>query len=86
MASVVKVEKEVLEKVPTLNTMEMLRILDARNADVGLKKMLLTSDSSCTAEGLERLLLDLTDSNGCGPAQRFRDYCEKLCVNRRLIL
>lgn len=37
-SAIVKIDQNVLEKVPTLNLMEMLRILDARNVDMGLKK------------------------------------------------
>jgi hypothetical protein len=35
-SAVVKVDQTVLEKVPTLNPIEMMRILDARNVDMGL--------------------------------------------------
>lgn len=72
-----------LEKVPSIGLMEMLIILDARNADMGLKR---ASKDNLTVDGLERLMLELSDGNGQGPAQRFRDYCEKYSVNRRLIL
>ena len=82
-SAVVKVDQTVLEKIPTLSLMEMLRILDARNEDMGLKKQ---NTDKCTVDGLERLMLELTDGNGQGPAQRFRDYCEKFCVNRKLVL
>lgn len=37
-SAVVKVDQTVLEKIPSINLMEMLRILDARNEDMGLKK------------------------------------------------
>ena len=76
-----------LEKVPTLSILEMMRILDARNEDIGLKK--LASGNFATSEtpdGLEKLFSELTDGNGQGPAQRFRDYCEQKCVNRKLVL
>ena len=36
--STFKVEQNVLEKVPTLSLLEMMRILDARNEDMGLRK------------------------------------------------
>lgn len=42
--------------------MEMLRILDARNADMGLKKQLNQDD--CTPQGLEKLLFEFTNGNG----------------------
>ena len=79
-----KVDKTVLEKVPTLNLMEMMRILDARNEDMGLRRQM--SGEQCTPDGLDRLIFEFTDGNGTGPAQRFRDYCEQKCVNRRLVL
>ena len=56
------------EKVLTLNFMEMLRILDAKNADMGLKKMLLATDSSCTVDNLQLLMNELVDGNSQGPA------------------
>ena len=86
-SSVVKVDRAVVEKVPTLSLSEMLRILDARNTDLGLKRGEINkTGSSQTADGLERLLAEFTDGNGQGPAQRFKDYCEKYSVNRKLIL
>lgn len=83
-SAVVKVDKTALEKLPTLNLMEMMRILDARNEDMGLNKQVNTDQ--CTPDGLERLILEFTDGSGSGPAQRFRDYCDQKCVNRKLVL
>jgi len=37
-SAVVKVDQTVLEKIPSLNPIEMMRILDARNEDMGLNK------------------------------------------------
>ena len=72
----VKVDQTVLEKESTLTVNEMMRILDARNEDMGLKKQFTLCPASEGPEGLEKLFKELTDGNGQGPAQRFRDYCE----------
>ena len=37
-STIVKVDGDVVQKVPTLSLTEMLRILDARNTDLGLKR------------------------------------------------
>ena len=70
----VKVEQNVLEKVPTLSLLEMMRILDARNEDMGLRKQVNTEN--CSPRSLEKLMNEFTDGNGQGPAQRFKDYCD----------
>lgn len=58
-SAVIKVDKTVLEKEPTLGLMDMLRILDARNADMGLKKLINTS--SCTPDSLDKLIKEFTE-------------------------
>ena len=75
-----------LEKQDTLSTLEMMRILDARSEDMGLKKQTVLNETTETPDGLEKLFFELTAGNGQGPAQRFKDYCEQKCVNRRLVL
>ena len=72
----VKVDQTVLEKEPTLTVNEMMRILDARNEDMDLKKQFTLCPASEGPEGLEKLFKELSEGNGQGPAQRFRDYCE----------
>ena len=52
----VKVDKTVLEKERMLTSYEMMRILDARNADMGLSQQVNTD--TCTPEELERLVLE----------------------------
>ena len=79
-----KVDHTVLEKMPTLSLMEMMRILDARNEDMGLNKQINTD--KCTPDGFEKLALELKTGNGQGPAQRFKEYCDQKCVNRRIVL
>ena len=86
VSAVVKVDQTVLEKVPTLSIFEMMRILDARNEDMGLKKQFTLNPTADGPQGLEKLFMELTDGNGQGPAQRFKDYCEQKCVNRRLVI
>ena len=54
----------------------MMRILDARNEDMGLKKLFVGNSAAQTVDGLEKLFAELTEGNGQGPAQRFKDYCE----------
>ena len=45
--------------------MEMMRILDARNADMGLNKQVNTD--KCTPDRLEKLILDFSNGSGQGP-------------------
>lgn len=85
-SAVIKVDQTILEKVPTLSVLEMMRILDARNEDMGLKKQAMLGATSDEPEGVEKLFWELTDGSGQGPAQRFKDYCEQKCVNRRLVI
>ena len=83
-SAVVKIATHIVEKVPTLSIMEMLRIIDARNTDIGHNKVTISNERS--ADALQRLMNELSDEHSQGPAQRFRDYCQKFSVNRRLVL
>jgi hypothetical protein len=83
-SNVVKVDKNVTRE-PVLNLMEMIRILDARYEDMGLNKD--PHEDKSNPKGLAKLIMEFHETgNGTGPAQRFRDYCEKMCNNRKLIL
>ena len=73
-SAIVKVDQHVLEKVATLNIMDMMRIVDARSEDMGLKKQINTD--KCTPDSLDQLIMQLTEGEGNGPIQRFKDYCD----------
>lgn len=82
-SAVVKVDRTLSEKEHVLNPFQMMRILDARNADMGLKSQVNTD--LCTPEELECLINEF-ERGVQGPQQRFKDYCDQKCVNRRLVL
>ena len=77
-----------------LNDREMLRILDARSEDIGLGRIIkddcsperhatLLNYFSTETQGLKLKKHDIADS---GAIQRFRDYCNIHCINRKLVI
>jgi hypothetical protein len=78
------IETKDTDKEQVLNDMEILRIMDARNSDLGKSSML--NDSSMTTERLASLIFSTTTEGNTGPIQRFRDYCLTNCVNRKVVL
>lgn len=64
--------------------MEMLRIFDARNADLGKNRVI--NSAGMTTDRLAALVYSSSTEGAAGPIQRFRDYCLKHCVNRKLVL
>lgn len=64
--------------------MEMLRIFDAKQADIGHTRVL--SDADMTSERLASLIYASTTEGSTGQIQRFRDYCIANCINRKLVL
>lgn len=65
VSSVVKVDKTIMEKEPTLSVLEMMRILDARNEDIGLKKQSKLNPAAYDEpDSLEKLFIELADGKG----------------------
>ena len=84
------------ETEPSLNERDMLRIFDARNDDIGQGRII---KKDCTPDKLALMLREFCETTGTEPgqvfkhdstlsgaSQRFRAYCSKYCINRKLIL
>ena len=84
------------ETEPSLNERDMLRIFDARNDDIGQGRII---KKDCTPDKLALMLREFCETTGAEPgqvfkhnstlsggSQRFREYCSKYCINRRLVL
>ena len=91
-----KVDMREIERVPTLNERDMLRIFDARSEDIGKGRII---KKDCTPDKLAMMLKEFCQNTGqepgqvfkhdgtsSGGSQRFRDYCSMNCVNRKLVL
>ena len=81
---------------PSLNERDMLRIFDARNDDIGQGRII---KKDCTPDKLALMLREFCETTGTEPgqvfkhdsslsgaSQRFRAYCSRYCINRRLVL
>ena len=85
-----------ITRIPTLNERDMLRIFDARNEDIGQGRII---KKDCTPDKLASMLREFCENTGIDPGrkfkhdgssqggmQRFRDYCNVNCYNRKLVL
>ena len=64
-SSYVKIDQNVLETAQTLNRMEILRILDAKNMDTETRRTGLESQKK---DSIQRLIIELTEGQIQGPA------------------
>ena len=64
--------------------MDLIRIMDARSEDMDIKKQINTD--KITPDGLQQLIQQLSDGEGNGAIQRFKDYCDQKCINRKIVV